>query len=692
MSQKDDAVNQRKRSLFERPPSETLLRGRSTSRTQNENSPAIHQPTTQNSITPATVRRPPALPLTNAAGVHRPSTTQQEQCQTINQNMLDFFVSTKITESSTWAENKCDELNKFIVAEKERLEADAKSRLKIDIELRCREPLRSIDSLLIDQFGALEIQNRELNSRLSAMSKERNDACNKLNRQMAEVRVLETQLVELRNLSEQAMHDRNNAQSKLTVAVDEINTLSTTLQSNEQRFSEQKQRVDHYRNQAQRAIDHHNIIQSKLTVAVDEIETLSTTLQSNEQRLAEQQQTVDQFRHQAEQAQLKLNVAVGDINKLRTTLHSNEQQISNLQLQLEMTLQKHDGLEDKKEAADAQAVLARGEMNRMEFAILQYKKCIDTLTNDNASLKSRLSASNESMDNVSIRLTELQQQLSVMTGERDKALMELGMATSKMSTLSNAQASHIEELTSMNASMKTNIEKLREMVDHHHDNAKQAITDRDIKLLQICGLKEELLQANVAIEERRSTCLSNEGEIATLSTKLSEMESLLANATEDVAALTDRNAYLEDELKNATMVSEECNCREHLLSVQHALQQSENQLEILREEIDCFRTRLDQKNQFITDLQQTISHYESNEDKSLSVSDMSVENDHNDINVESNDDVLFENNDDVILETNDNDESIIERNDYEEIIADLKERGIDGVASTCRFNAPQGYK
>jgi predicted nucleic acid-binding Zn-ribbon protein len=209
----------------------------------------------------------------------------------------------------------------------------------------------------------------------------------------------------------------------------------------------------------------------------------------------------------------------------------------------------------------------------------------------------------------------------------------------------------------MNASLKTNIDKLRQMVDHHHDNAEQAIADRDIKLLQICGLKEELLQANVAIEERRSTCLSYEGEIATLSTKLSEMESVLANATEDVAALTNKNAYLEDELKNATTVREESNCRVHLLSVQHALQQSENQIEILREEIDCFRTQLDQKNQFITDLRQTISYYEANEDKSLSVSDMSVENDHS---VEYNGNVLFENNDDVILETNDNDESIIE--------------------------------
>ena len=47
-----------------------------------------------------------------------------------------------------------------------------------------------------------------------------------------------------------------------------------------------------------------------------------------------------------------------------------------------------------------------------------------------------------------------------------------------------------------------------------------------------------------------------------------------------------------------------------------------------------------------------------------------------DINVESNDDVLFENNDDVILETNDFDESIIERNNYEEIIADLKDRNV----------------
>jgi chromosome segregation ATPase len=387
MSQKDDAIKPRKRSLFERPVSESLLHGRGTSKIRHESSPAIHQPTTQNSITPATVRRP-ALPLTNAAGVHQPSTTPQEQCQTLNQAMYDFSVSTKITESSTWAENQCDELNKFIVAEKERLEADAKSRLKIDIELRCHKPLRSIDSLLINQFDALEIQNQRLNTRLSTMSKERNDACNKLNRQMAGVSVLETQLAEQRNLSEQAMHDRNNAQSKLTVAVDEIKTLSTTLQSNEQRFSEQQQRVDHYR-------------------------------------------------HQAEQAQSKLNVAVGDINTLRTTLQSNEQQIANLQLQLKMTLQKHDDLEDEKETADAQAVLAQVEMNRMEFVNIQCKKSIDTLTNDIASLKSQLSASNESMDNVSIRLTEMQQQLSVMTGERDKALMELGMATSKHLILRN---------------------------------------------------------------------------------------------------------------------------------------------------------------------------------------------------------------------------------------------------------------
>ena len=260
MSQKDDAIKPRKRSLFDRSVSETLLHGQGTSKIRHESSPAIHQPTTQNSITPATVPRP-ALPLTNAAGVHQPSTTPQEQCQTLNQAMYDFSVSTKITESSTWAENQCDELNKFIVAEKERLEADAKSRLKIDIELRCHKPLRSIDRL-INQFDALEIQNQRLNTRLSTMSKERNDACNKLNRQMAGVRVLETQLAEQRNLSEQAMHDCNNAQSKLTVAVDEINTLSTTLQSNEQRFSEQQQRVDHYRNQAQRAIDHHKIIQS----------------------------------------------------------------------------------------------------------------------------------------------------------------------------------------------------------------------------------------------------------------------------------------------------------------------------------------------------------------------------------------------------------------------------------------------
>ena len=571
MSQSNDHINTKKRSLSERPISETLLRGRGTSSNRREKSPASHRPTTQNSITPATVRRQPGLPLTNAAGVLRSSTTLQEQCQTINQTMLDFFVSTKITESSALAKSLCDELNKFIVAEKERLEADAKSRLKIDIELCCREPLRSIDSLLIDQFDALEIQNQRMNTRLSTLSKERNDACYNLNRQMAEVRV---QLSEQRNLSEQAMHDRNNAQSKLTSAVDEIETLSTTLQSNEQRFSEQQQRVDHYRNQAQRAIDHHNIIQSKLTAAVDEIETLSTTLQLNEQRLAEQQQRVDQCRHQAEQAQSKLNVAVRDINTLRTTLQSSEQQIANLQLQLEKTLQMHDALEDEKETADAQAALAKGEMNRLEFTICQYKKCFDTLTNENVSLKSRLSASNESMDNVSIRLTEMQQQLSIVTGERDKALMELGMATSKMSTLSTEQASHIEELTSTNASMKANIDKLRQMVKHHCDNAEQASTNCDNNLLQICGLEEELRQANVAIEESRATCLSKEGEIVTLRTKLSEMESVLVNATKDAAALTNRIAYLEGELKNATTVSD---CRVDLSNVKHALRQSENQ-------------------------------------------------------------------------------------------------------------------
>jgi hypothetical protein len=230
MSQSNDPINTKKRSLSERPISETLLRGRGTSSNRRENSPAIHRPTTQNSITPATVRRQPGLPLTNAAVIHRPttqnsitpatarrqpglpltnaagvlrsSTTPQEECQRISQTMLDFVVSTKITESSALAKSQCDELNKFIVAEKERLEADAKSRLKIDIELCCREPLRSIDSLLIDQFDALEIQNQRMNTRLSTLSKERNDACYNLNRQMAEFRVLETQFNEQRNLSE----------------------------------------------------------------------------------------------------------------------------------------------------------------------------------------------------------------------------------------------------------------------------------------------------------------------------------------------------------------------------------------------------------------------------------------------------------------------------------------------------------
>jgi uncharacterized small protein (DUF1192 family) len=123
--------------------------------------------------------------------------------------------------------------------------------------------------------------------------------------------VFETQLAKQRDLSEQAMDNRNNTQSKLTLAEHKINTLSTTLESNELQLALQQQRVDHYRNQAQRAINHHNIIQSKLTVAVvDEINTLSTTLQSNEQRLAKQQLRVDQCRHQAEQAQSKLNVAV----------------------------------------------------------------------------------------------------------------------------------------------------------------------------------------------------------------------------------------------------------------------------------------------------------------------------------------------------------------------------------------------
>jgi hypothetical protein len=64
------------------------------------------------------------------------------------------------------------------------------------------------------------------------------------------------------------------------------------------------------------------------------------------------------------------------------------QQLANLQLQLEKSLLMHDALEDEKETADAQAVLAQGEMNRKEFVIVQYKKYIDTLTNDNASLKS----------------------------------------------------------------------------------------------------------------------------------------------------------------------------------------------------------------------------------------------------------------------------------------------------------------
>jgi hypothetical protein len=124
-----ESNNTKKRSLSERPISETLLRGRGTSSNCRENSPAIHRPTTQNSITPATVQRQPGLPLTNAPAIHRPTTqnsitpatvrrqpglpltnaaeihrpTTQEQCQTISQTMLDFVVSTKITESSALA-------------------------------------------------------------------------------------------------------------------------------------------------------------------------------------------------------------------------------------------------------------------------------------------------------------------------------------------------------------------------------------------------------------------------------------------------------------------------------------------------------------------------------------------------------------------------------------------------------------
>ena len=227
--------------------------------------------------------------------------------------------------------------------------------------------------------------------------------------------------------------------------------------------------------------------------------------------------------------------------------------------------------------------------------------------------------------------------------------------------------------------MKANIDKLRQMVKHHCDNAEQACTNRDNNLLQICGLEEELRQANVAIEESRATCLSNEGEIVTLRTKLSEMDSVLVNATKDAAALTNRIAYLEGELKNATTVSD---CRVDLLNVKHALRQSENQLEELCKEIEFCHNQLDQKNQVITELRQTISHYQANEDSSLSVSNMSVDNDHNhdETNMESNDNTIPETNDDVFFDTNNNDESsevchdFQERTDYEEIIAKLKDQ------------------
>ena len=69
----------------------------------------------------------------------------------------------------------------------------------------------------------------------------------------------------------------------------------------------------------------------------------------------------------------------------------------------------HDALEDEKETVDAQAVLAQGEMNRKEFVIVQYKKYIDTLTNDNASLKSRLSTSMTENAELRERMTGLQQ-------------------------------------------------------------------------------------------------------------------------------------------------------------------------------------------------------------------------------------------------------------------------------------------
>jgi len=89
------------------------------------------------------------------------------------------------------------------------------------------QALRSIDNLRY----TLEIQNRKLNTQLSTLSKERNDACNNLNRRIAKFRVFETQLAEQRDLSEQAMDDRNNTQSKF-VAEHKINTLSTTLDYN----------------------------------------------------------------------------------------------------------------------------------------------------------------------------------------------------------------------------------------------------------------------------------------------------------------------------------------------------------------------------------------------------------------------------------------------------------------------------
>jgi chromosome segregation ATPase len=362
---------------------------------------------------------------------------------------------------------------------------------------------------------------------------------------------------------------------------------------------------------------------------------MSDTCNNLNRQLAKQRDNAIQANKDRDETQSKLDAAERQMNTLRSMCQTSKQQLTVCQQSVELAIKDRDDIQLKLN----DVVAARdATVNHLESELKYREMDLNELNKDHT--------------NLSKYLAQLTQTIEDLKQDNDRLKKEIDDLCSKMSDYSVDRASLMAKAITAQDDYRRLVSKTDKEIDDVHDK-NESLAAENSTLANNLMLREGEL--NTAMEQLEAAGIK-------MSTLLSEHESLTTDKESFVAQLNTATEQLEAGLIHRS--SDESN-------IKRSLHKSEMELE-------CLRFQLDQKEQFIEDLNRRIFLLERDQDTSSSTTPMSVEEDFEisfDANNESND-VFNNNNDDssdvLNVETNEYIERNVETNEYIERIASLE--------------------